>query len=96
MALPPQFSSMHDVFHISAFKDYVHHRKHILNYNYIALRGDMSGEDKPVEIVERWDQVLRGITIQLVKVIWMNYGDKETTWEREDRIRGEYPALFTD
>ena len=96
LALPPQFANMHDVFHVSTLKDYVRHPEHILNYPNITIREDVSMEDKPVQIIDRKDQVLRGRTIPLVRILWTNHGAREATWEREDRMREEYPELFTN
>lgn len=56
-ALLLQFSSTHDVFHISAVKDYIYHLEHILNYHDITLREDMLVEDRLVKIVKRREQV---------------------------------------
>ena len=32
--------------------------------------------------------------IPLVKVLWMNHGREEATWEREDQMQTPYPHLF--
>ena len=32
--------------------------------------------------------------IPLVKVLWMNHGKKEATWEREDQMQTQYPHFF--
>ena len=29
-----------------------------------------------------------------LKVQWSNHSEDEATWEREDRLRKEYPSLF--
>ena len=28
------------------------------------------------------------------KVLWMNHGREEATWEREDQMKTQYPHLF--
>ena len=42
------------------------------------------------------DQVLRGKTMRLVKVLWQHRGVEEATWERKDTIRTNYLFLFED
>ena len=65
-----------------------------MEWNGLELEVDVSFEEKAVEILDRRDQVLRGKTIQLVKVLWSHHGIEEATWEREDDICGKYPELF--
>ena len=36
----------------------------------------------------------RGKTVRVVKVLWQHRGVEETTWEREDTVRANYPSLF--
>ena len=43
------------------------------------------------------DQVFRGKTMRVVKVLWQHHrGVEEATWEREDTIRTNYVFLFED
>ena len=42
------------------------------------------------------DQVLRSKIVRLVKVLWQHRGVEESTWEREDTLRANYPFLFED
>ena len=46
--------------------------------------------------MDRRDQVLRGKTIPLVKVLWKHHGVEEATWERELEVREKYPDMFVD
>ena len=47
-------------------------------------------------IVDSRDQVLLRKTVRLVRVLWRHYGVEESTWEREDTMRVNYPFLFRD
>ena len=40
------------------------------------------------------EQVLRGKTVRLVKVLCQHRGVEEATWEPEDTVRTNYPFLF--
>ena len=60
----------------------------------MELDADVSFEEKPIKILDRCEQVLRGKTIQLVKVLWRHYDVEEATWERKDEMRAKHPELF--
>ena len=47
-------------------------------------------------ILDSRDQVLRSKTVRLVRVLWRQYGVEESTWEREDKMRANYPFLLRD
>ena len=47
-------------------------------------------------IIDSRDQVLRGKTVKLVKMLWQHRGVEEATWEREGTVRANYPFLFED
>lgn len=52
--------------------------------------------DKPLQITDRKEQVLRTKTIPLVKVLWQHGNIEEFTWELEAEMREKYPELFSD
>ena len=66
----------------------------MLDWGELELDADVTFEERPVQILDRREQVLRGKTIPSVKVLWTHYGVEEATWEREDDIRARYPDLF--
>ena len=47
-----------------------------------------------MQIMDSREQVLRGKTVRLVKVLWQHRGVEEATWEREDTVSANYPFLF--
>ena len=96
LALPPQFAQMHNVFHVSILKPYAHDPSHILDFQDLTIQDDISIEDRPVQILDRSEKVLKNKVIPLVKVLWSHHGVEEATWEREAQIREQYPALFSD
>ena len=51
---------------------------------------------RPVHIMDSRDQVLRGKSVRLVKVLWQHRGVEEATWERENTMSANYPFLFED
>ena len=57
---------------------------------------DGTFEEGLVRIMDSRDQVLRGKTVRLVKVLWQHRRVEEAIWEREDTILANYPFLFED
>jgi len=94
IALPPQFSGLHDVFHVSMLRKYVADPSHVIQLEVPEIRQDLSLEERPVEIVDRMDHRLRRRTIPMVKVRWQHHSEREATWEVEEEVRKEFPELF--
>ena len=94
IALFPELSHIHDVFHVSMLRKYVHDPAHVINHYPLDVREDLSYVKILIEIVDRRDQVLRNKVIPLVRVVWRNHSYEESTWEREDEIRERYPSLL--
>ncbi|XP_028800249.1 uncharacterized protein LOC114755528 [Neltuma alba] len=94
VALPPNLSQIHDVFHVSQLKKYQPDPSHVLGYEDITLRDDLTWEIKPVKIIDHQVKQLRRKSIPMVKVIWENLAQQEATWEKEDDMKDNYPKLF--
>src|SRR5436190_15058500 len=91
LALPPQFAQMHNVFHVSTLKPYAHDPSRVLDFQDLTIQDDISIEDRPVQILDRNEKVLKNKVIPLVKVLWSHHGVEGATWEREVLIRKQYP-----
>ena len=94
LALPPSFSSIHDVFHISMLRKYVSDPTKVVRLEPIEIRSDLSYIEEPIQILDRKEQRLRSKVINQVKVLWRNHGVEEATWEPESDMRANYPHLF--
>ena len=94
IALPPELSQVHNVFHVSMLRKYVHNPTHVIDHYPLAVNEDLSYIERPIEILDCRDQVLRNKVIPLVRVLWQNHTWEESTWEREEEIRDRYPFLF--
>ncbi|KAL4021044.1 hypothetical protein IC575_019833 [Cucumis melo] len=73
LALPPSFSTVHDVFHVSMLRKYVIDPTHVVNYEPLQINENLSYEEQPVEILAREVKVLHNRGIALVKVLWRNH-----------------------
>ena len=96
IALPPALSGIHNVFHESMLRKYIPDPSHVLSYEPLQIRDDLSYEEVPVEILDRKEQVLHNRTISWVKVHWKNHSVKEASLEHEDDMLSRYPSLFQD
>ncbi|KAA0059961.1 pol protein [Cucumis melo var. makuwa] len=96
LALPPSFSTVYDVFHVSMLRRYVADPTHVVDFEPLQTSENLSYEEQPVEILVREVKKLRNREISLVKVLWRNHGVEEATWEREEDMRAQYLELFED
>ena len=95
MALPPQLSHVHNVFHVSLLRGYNYHPLHVVNYPFHLIREDLSFEEEPEAILDRHERIMRRKIIPFVKVLWKSHFEREATWEMEDSIRSQYPDLIS-
>ena len=85
---------VHNVFHISVLKKYVHDATHVINWNDVQVEPE---GDFLVEldcILKQREISLRNRTIGQVKVQWKHLSPEEATWELESHMRDAYPILF--
>ena len=74
LTLPPNLR-VHNVFHISVLKKYVHDDTHVVNWNDVQV--------EPYCILGRREITLR---IGQVKVQWKHLSPEEATWELESKM----------
>ena len=78
LALPPNLSSVHDMFHMSMLRKYMHAPSDGLEFEPLKVKEDLTYEQKPMKILDQRDQMLRTKTIPLVKVLWRNHNNVGT------------------
>ena len=94
VALPPNLSNLHDVFHVSQLRNYISDPSHVVSMDDVQVRDNLTVETMPVRIAEREMKILRGKEIALVKVVWLGATGESMTWELESKIQESYPELF--
>ena len=93
IALPPQLTNLHLVFHVSQLRKYVFDPSHVLEAENVQVREDLTVEVQPVDLEDHRVEERRGKTISLVKVIW-DGKTGDSTWELEEDVRKSYLHLF--
>ena len=96
LALPPNLSGVHEVFHVSMLQKYTLDPTNVVDWGEIDVDIDGTFEKGPMRIMDSQDQVLRRKTVRLLKVSWQHRGVEKATWELEDTMRVTYPFLFRD
>ena len=82
LALPPSLSSVHEVFHVSMLRKYTPDPTHIVDWSELVVDADGTFDEGPVGIMDSQEQVLRGKTVRLVKVLWQHREVEEATSTR--------------
>ena len=77
-------------------RKYIPDPSHVLSYEPLQIRDDLSCEEVSIEILDRKEQVLRNRTLSWVKMFWKNHSVKKASWECEDDMLSRYPSIFQD
>ncbi|KAK6158375.1 hypothetical protein DH2020_005689 [Rehmannia glutinosa] len=94
IALPPILSGVHNVFHVLILKKYIPDQSHILSYESLNIRNNLTYEETPFRIVDKIEKDLRRKKVVLDNVQWRNHTIEEAIWEHEDDMRVLQPQLF--
>ena len=70
LALPPNMSGVHEVFHVFMLQKYTPDPAHVVDWGQKEVDIDGTFEEGPVCILDSRDQVLRRKTVRLVRVLW--------------------------
>ncbi|VFQ76191.1 unnamed protein product [Cuscuta campestris] len=95
LELPPEFSRIHNVFHVSMLRHYESDPTHRKPEGAVTLDDSLSFEEKPVQVLAREVKELRNQRVPLVRVLWRNHTVEEAIWETEESMRAQYPYLFS-
>jgi hypothetical protein len=85
---------VHNVFHVSLLKKYVHDPNHVIDWCLIQVDTEGYFQVQLVRVLERKVKMLQNRVIELVKVHWTCYGLEDANWEHEDSMQTEYPYIF--
>ena len=93
LALPHNLR-IHNVFHISILKKYVHDATQVIHWNVIQVEPKGYFQVEPDCILNKREIFLRNHTIRQIKVQWKHLNPDEATWELESHMWEAYPTLF--
>ena len=93
LTLPPNLR-IHNVFHVSILKTYVHDATHVIEWNLIQVEPEGYFPVEPNCILEKREINLWNHSIGQVKVQWKHLGPDEATWELKGKMRKAYPFMF--
>jgi hypothetical protein len=96
LEFPPQLSDVHDVFHVSQLKKCMCVPKEQLPMEDLDAKEDLSYQEYPIKILETSERVTRNKKIRMCKVQYSHHTEEETTWEREEELKVEFPSFFSN
>ena len=96
LALPPELARIHNVFHVSMLRRYRLDPSHVIKDSEVKIAENLSYVEEPVSIIDRRVKQLRQRKIPMVTVNWKNHGIEEATWETEEKMRRDYPHLYSN
>jgi hypothetical protein len=95
LELPSTFPKIHDIFHLSQLKRCFKDPIRGVDHEALDLQDDLTYREYPIRILDEAERKTRRQSIKFLKVQWSHHPEQEATWEREDRLRSEYPAFFS-
>ncbi|XP_075091760.1 uncharacterized protein LOC142171934 [Nicotiana tabacum] len=96
LALPPELSFVHPVFHVSMLRQYFHDLSHVLDRQEIEVDDTLTYEEVPIAIADRQVHRLRTKDVASVKVIWSNHSAEKATWELEEVMKKKVSLFVRD
>ena len=96
LELPPHLSRVHDVFHVSQLRRCFADPIRGVDHETLDIQDNLTYQEYPVRILDQVECTTRRHNIKFLKVQWSHHSEKEATWEREDRLRLEYPIFFPE
>ncbi|KAH0743021.1 hypothetical protein KY290_032665 [Solanum tuberosum] len=95
LALPPIFSAIHPVFHVSMLRRYVPDESHVLQYDAVELDDRLTFVEEPVAILARDVRRLRSRAIPVVKVRWRHRPVGRLPGRPSRRCGSSFPACLS-
>jgi hypothetical protein len=85
---------VHDVFHVSQLRKYLRVPEEQMRLDELTIGEDLMYQENLVKFFYTSEKVTRNNRYKMCKVWWSNYTKDETTWEKEDQLKTEFPDIF--
>lgn len=82
LALPPELSSVHNIFHISMLRKYLQDPSHVIDHQTLDVQLDLTYKETSMMILDRKIYVIRTKEIFLIKVPWHYHGVEGSSWKK--------------
>jgi hypothetical protein len=93
--LPHEMGAIFLVFHVSQLKKCLCIPEERVAVRRIKLKSDLSYEEKPVQVLDTQERVIRSQVVKLYKVVWSIHSDWDATREREDYLKENHLTFYT-
>ena len=81
LALPPSVQGIHDIFHESNLCRYIPDLSHVIKYEPLKVKKDLTYIEKHIRILERKDKTLSNQTLPYDNVLWKHHKVVKATSE---------------
>ena len=92
--LPPQLSTIHDIFQVSQLKRCVRVPTEIIQQQDIHIEPDLSYQELPIKILDQMERVTRRKVVRMFKIQWNHHSEDEATWETESYINQHFRGFL--
>jgi hypothetical protein len=62
----------------------------------LTLGKDLTYQEYPVKILDTSEKVTRNNRYEMCKVQWSNHTEEDATWEKEEKLKTEFPEIFSN
>ena len=95
LALPTNLK-IHNVFHVSLLKKYIHDPTHRIDWNLVQVEPEGEFQVEPLGILDWREITLWNRAVTQVKVQWKQFSLEEATCELEGDLWKYHPILFQE
>jgi hypothetical protein len=60
----------------------------------LDAKEDLSYQEYPIKTLETSERVTQNKRVKMSKVQWCHHTKEESTWEREEESKAEFPSFF--